>query len=224
MTYSKQQCNVWPNAEVCIWSFFSQITANSNEYAKLHKDAGKGCFGGSKWINITLEEMIHFLGNVLKMSIDDRKLGGYCEYFDESICTGLAEGYSVQLDGFKAWAKDVMTLRRFKQIRSAFHPEPGFALDGDKCHQLRYVINKFNETAMHTFIPGIDMTFDEGGIPLRSRMNPVRQYNKDKPNKYRVDFFVLANNSEKKYFIQQVKMQRTSIFQIVFVNFQQLRR
>ena len=105
VTYSKQQCNVWPNAEVCIWSFFSQITANSNEYAKLHKDAGKGCFGGSKWINITLEEMIHFLGNVLKMSIDDRKLGGYCEYFDESIGTDLAEVYPVNMDGFRPWQK-----------------------------------------------------------------------------------------------------------------------
>ena len=45
------------------------------------------------------------------------------------------------------------------------------------------------------------MTFDEGGVASRSRMNPVRQYNKDKPNKFRVDFFVLANNSPGKYFI-----------------------
>ena len=46
------------------------------------------------------------------MSIDDRKLGEYCEYFDESICTDLAERCSFELDGFKAWAKDVLTLRR----------------------------------------------------------------------------------------------------------------
>ena len=41
--------------------FFCRITANSYEYARLHKDAGTGCFSGSEWINITLEEMIHFL-------------------------------------------------------------------------------------------------------------------------------------------------------------------
>ncbi len=32
-------------------------------------------------------------------------------------------------------------------------------------------------------------------------MNPVRQYNKDKPQKFRVEFFVLCNNSPEKYFI-----------------------
>ena len=42
-------------------------------------------------------------------------------------------------------------------------------------------------------------TFDEGGIAMRSRYCPVRQYNKDKPNKYRVDFFILADASY--YFI-----------------------
>ena len=97
-----------------------------------------------------------------------------------------------------------MTSRRFKQIRSAFHLKPDFALYWDKCHQLRYIINKFNDTEMHTFIPSIDMSFDEGDIPSRSRMNPVWQYNKVKPNKYRVDCFVLANNSKKKYFVQHI--------------------
>ena len=57
---------------------------------------------------------------------------------------------------------------------------------------------------MHTFIPGIDLGFDERGIPSRSCLNPVRQYNKDKPNKYSVDFLVLSNSSKKLYFIQHV--------------------
>ena len=57
---------------------------------------------------------------------------------------------------------------------------------------------------MHTFVSGIDMSFNKGGIPSRSRMNPVWQYNKDKPNKYWVDFFVLANKSKKKYFVQHI--------------------
>ena len=58
---------------------------------------------------------------------------------------------------------------------------------------------------MHTFIPGIDMSFDKGGILSRSRMNPVWQYNKDKQNKY---FFVLANKSKKKYFAQHINVYR----------------
>jgi hypothetical protein len=31
-------------------------------------------FGGSDWINITVEEMVHFLTVVLNMSIDNREL------------------------------------------------------------------------------------------------------------------------------------------------------
>ena len=41
-----------------------------------------------------------------------------------------------------------------------------------------------------TFILGPNASFDEGGIPMRSRFCPVRQYNKDKPAKYKVDFFL----------------------------------
>jgi hypothetical protein len=44
-----------------------------------------------------------------------------------------------------------------------------------------------------------DLAFDEGGIACRSRFCPVRQYNKDKPNKFRVDMFLMA--CSKSYFI-----------------------
>ncbi len=84
---------------------------------------------------------------------------------------------------------------------------------GDKCHQIRHALNTLNKASSSTFIPGIDLSFDEGGVASHSRMNPVRQYNKDKPQKFRVDFFVLCNNSPGQYFIincdvYQGKMQR----------------
>ena len=57
--------------------FFHQITANSNEYARKNANPNTSHFDGSPWKNINLKEMIHFFGMVLKMSIDDHKLGGY---------------------------------------------------------------------------------------------------------------------------------------------------
>ena len=51
----------------------------------------------------------------------------------------------------------------------------------------------FNDVAKKTFHLGPDVAFDEGGVAMRSRYCPVRQYNKDKPDKYRVDFFILAD-------------------------------
>ena len=69
----------------------------------------------------------------------------------------------------------------------------------DKCHQLCYFIWLFNAKAKETFELGKDISFDKGGVAMRSRYCPVRQYNKDKPDKFRVDFFILADT--KYYFI-----------------------
>lgn len=113
-----------------------------------------------------------------------------------------------------------MTMNRFKQIRGAYHPEDrelGNSTD-DKCYQLRYTINELNAASAANFIPEGNLSFDEGmssravkfvlywlsltlsssyvagGIRCRSRFCPVRMYNKDKPDKFRVDFFILAGS------------------------------
>ena len=126
-------------------------------------------------------------------------MGGYETYFSENITITLASGYSSTLRGYHAWAKDIMSLVRFKQIRSAFRPEYHRYDINDKCYQLRWFIQHFNYMAKKVFFLGPNASFDEGGIAMRSRFCPVRQYNKDKPAKYRVDFFILADSRD--YFI-----------------------
>ena len=86
-----------------------------------------------------------------------------------------------------------MSHQRFRQIRAAFRPSNAKTDIDDKCHQLRYILNKFNQSSRATFIPGYALSFDEGGHASRSRYCPVRQYNKNKPDKYRVDFFILCD-------------------------------
>ena len=180
-------------------TFLKRLTANANQYARANLVNDK--FGGYKWRNITLTEMVNFKGVILKMSVDDRNLGGYKSYFEQPMSVILGQDYSVDLTNYPAWAAKVFKLYRFKQIRGALHPEVGTSSIGDKCHQLRYALNCLNHASKSTFIAGRDMSFDEGGVASRSRMCPVRQYNKDKPDKFRVDFFVLANNAPGKYFI-----------------------
>ena len=92
-----------------------------------------------------------------------------------------------------------MTLIRFKQIRSAFQPEYGTSFCVYKWHQVCYFIRMFNDKSKIIFVPGEHGTFYEGIIYVRIRYCLVRMYNKDKPDKYRVDFFILAN--AKYYFI-----------------------
>ena len=181
-------------------SLFQRLTSQSNKYARMQmKERNSLLFIGHKWKNITVPEMIRFFGIMLRISLEPRKMGGYCSYFTENPVITIGDGYSIQLRGYEPWAKDIMTLVRFKQIRSAFHPEADKSLCNDKCHQLRYLIRLFNKRAKEVFSLGANVSFDEGGIAMRSRYCPVRMYNKDKPDKFRVDFFLLADSIE--YFI-----------------------
>ena len=181
--------------------FFKRLASQSNKYAReTMRSRNTSIYLGHKWENITVGEMVRFFGILLRISMEPRKMGGYESYFQDPPQIHLGVGYNVRLTGFEPWARNVMPLVRFKQIRSAFHPEAGKSeLTGDKCHQLRYFIRAFNERARHVFHLGPKASFDEGGIPMRSRYCPVRMYNKDKPDKFRVDFFILADS--KYYFI-----------------------
>ena len=85
-----------------------------------------------------------------------------------------------------------MTLVRFKQIRSALHPQFGKSKCHEKCHQLRYFIRIFNCMARDVFHLSPNVSFYEGGMAMRSRCCPTRQHDKDKPEKHRVDFFIMA--------------------------------
>ena len=57
-----------------------------------------------------------------KMCID-YMIGGYEEYFNDEVITDLAGDYSLVIDGFSAWANNVMMLWSSKQKQSTFHPE-----------------------------------------------------------------------------------------------------
>ena len=181
-------------------SFFVRLCSESNKQArKVMTERNTSLFLGHKWTNISVEEMIHFFGIMLRISLSPRKMGGYDSYFNDNINVTLSNGYSTNLRGYGTWAKEIMSLLRFKQIRSAFRSETIQVDSNDKCYQLRWFIRRFNFMARKTFHLGPHASFDEGGIPMRSRFCPVRQYNKDKPAKYRVDFFILADSRD--YFI-----------------------
>ena len=51
---------------------FRIVTTNSNKYGEDHIKNGK--FGGTKWRNITVQEMLHFYGVMLWISIEPRNL------------------------------------------------------------------------------------------------------------------------------------------------------
>ena len=180
------------------YAFVARLTRNSNDYAewyilpqyprhyKIHHE---------RWRNIEVEEMYRFLGIMLKISLSPVDAGGYVAYFnkeDNSIRYNSAKP-AMKIANSRGFASDYMTLGRFRQIRMAYHPEDKLKGDGgDKCYQIRNALKTANYAAIHCFIIGKNLTFDEGGIACRSRFCPVRMYNSQKPDRFRVDLFILA--------------------------------
>ena len=164
---------------------------------------------GLIWKPISVDEMYRFLGILLRISLTPIHGGGYTAYFRDtniSIQLSNASSSTIQLPETRGFVSTIprklrMSLNRFKQIRGTFHPEDKLLGNGgeDKCYQLRYTMNELNAAAAATMVPEANCSFDEGGIACQSRYCPVRQYNKDKPDKCRADFFVL--NDSKHYFI-----------------------
>ena len=93
---------------------------------------------GHIWMNITVGKIIRFFGIVMQISIEPRNMGGYPSYFVEDSMVHLGHVYYVQLRGYDAWSKDIMTLILLKYIHSSFHNEAGTSFYGYKYHQLRY--------------------------------------------------------------------------------------
>ena len=172
--------------------FISRLARNSNEYARkeLMSSSLNGRVHGRPFKMISTAEMHVFLGITLKISLSPVDGGGYESYFRRT--NKVIHG--VEIENSCGFAQKYMTLWRYKQIRSAFHPEPkhvGFQ-SGDKAYQMRAAINQLNAAAALTFFIGACLTFDEGGCGSRSRRCPIRQYNSNKPDKFRIDFFILS--------------------------------
>lgn len=107
---------------------------------------------------------------------------------------GKGQDLNFEKHGPRAWARDIMTLARFKQILKAFRSEDSAPNKvKDKAYQLRSLCEALNKGAQRTFQLGRYVSFDEGGVASRSRLNPMRQFNKDKPQKFRVEFFLLCS-------------------------------
>ena len=174
------------------YSFVANLAANSNEYywQEIHPELNKDKrLHNHTFSDISTAEMHWYLGITLKISLAPIDGGGYTAYFrtNEKIICGKT------IKNSRGFAYHYMSLWRYQQIRSAFHPESRTAgLGGDKAHQLRTAVNAFNAAAGYAFCVGGYLTFDEGGIACRSRRCPIRQYNPAKPDKFRVEFFVMS--------------------------------
>ena len=185
-----------------------RLCRNSNDYIRrvIIPARTDGLLYGQIFVDISVEEMMKFLGIVLRISLNPLDYGGYEAYFNPSgIEIEINENKVMKAEGTGGWAVKYMSLKRFKIIRKAFHPEDRSARQcGDKCFHLRHLIRQFKSAAMNSFIPGRDIAFDEGGVGSRHRLNPVRMFNQNKPQKFRVDFFICSVTEPDRYVIMHL--------------------
>ena len=68
--------------------YFRRVNINSNKFGLVRIKNVK--FGGMKWRNITVQDMLHFYGVMIWIYIDTRNIGGYTSYFESIsiICCG----------------------------------------------------------------------------------------------------------------------------------------
>ena len=111
---------------------------------------------GLTWNPITKKEMYLFLGILLKIGLMGDTAGGYVAHFAEDN------------HGVRGCVADVMDIRRFRQIRAAFHVAP--RMD----NPLGDTPIGFNAAANTFFQTPADMTLDEGGVGCRSKVQPCR--------------------------------------------------
>ena len=101
-------------------TFVARLTHNSNQYAKTNILVNNtNCmWHGSKWEHITIQEMYHFLGIILKISLLPVDSGGYTSYFrddNQSIIFDFTQDPEV-IPNSNGFASKYMSLKQFKQI------------------------------------------------------------------------------------------------------------
>jgi len=119
---------------------------NSNAYVRARLVGNR--FYGSDWKNITIAEMFHTLGMILKMSLVNIRLSGLKVYFNPIkklfiSCDDVIDLKTIETN----WTDERLTYKHFLQIRPAIHPEEGVSEVGDKCRQLRAAIQFLNDHA-----------------------------------------------------------------------------
>ena len=149
------------------YELVKRITMNSNNYVRERLVGNK--FYGSDWKNITVEEMFHTFGMILKMSLVSIRLGGLKAYFNPITKLYISCNDAIELKTVDTnWTNNCLTYKCFLQIRATIHPKDGISDIGDKCHQLGAAIQFLNKHAKKSFILGRELTFDEEGITRKS--------------------------------------------------------
>ena len=96
------------------------------------------------------------------------------------------------------WARAILQRDRFKAIMALLHVvDPATELPGDKLRKVESFVDYFKTRCRELYQPRQNVAIDERTVKSRHR-SCIRQYIKDKPNKWGIKLWVLADSSNGK--------------------------
>lgn len=93
------------------------------------------------------------------------------------------------------WARSIMSRLRFKALMALLHVvDPGAETPGDKLRKVDTFVNYFKSRCADLYQPRQNVAINERMVKSRHR-SAIRQYIKDKPTKWGIKLWVLADSS-----------------------------
>ena len=161
------------------------ICRNTNDYANQHIFEGTHksyAKTDGSWEDVTQDEI--------------RKLIGLLIYFGLVKVVGSVEKYWSKKSLYNGlWTRAIMPRIRFKALIALLHVvDPATETQGDKLRKVESFVNYFKTRCRELYQPRQNVAIDERMVKSRHRSG-IRQYIKDKPTKWGIKLWVLADSS-----------------------------
>ena len=161
--------------------YFTNKNAHDKKESNPNKNKGK-------WRELTVPELKTFFA--VRIVIEMTYSGRYEHIWSNSGKWSLIEGSGI---------RDVISRDRFFQIHRYLHycDESSIpsrhSVDFDRLYKIRLLLDHLQSRFREEYVPDQEMSIDECMVPFRGRL-AFRQYHKDKPIKWGVKVWLLAES------------------------------
>ncbi|XP_041364890.1 piggyBac transposable element-derived protein 3-like [Gigantopelta aegis] len=161
-------------------AMFEKIVEFTNMNAMRKRTTDPGNNRGV-WYNVTVEEIKAYYGVLILMDVIT------CDR-DELYWSQSTDYPYIRTEIPKIFSRD-----RFMQIRRYLHFSDDSNVDQtDKLFKFRYMIDNIGQAFKEHYVPHEHISVDEAMIPFKGRLS-FKQYMKDKPVKFGIKMWVLAD-------------------------------
>ena len=163
----------------------SSIVTHTNSYANEHifSDTHQSYASpDGSWQDVTADEIKRLIAILIYFGLV-KVVGDVDKYWSKkTLYHGL-------------WARAILSRKRFKALMALLHVvDPGSEDKGDKLRKVESFVTCFKSRCLALYQPRQNLAVDERMVKSRHRSG-IRQYIKDKPTKWGIKLWVLADSS-----------------------------